>query len=134
MHLRSLLFVPVVALTLSSCEMFKMDGPFRPYDAMAVIPQDFLYSKYAPLNRWLDTPVHVQILDVPLCDVFNHPSLRGLNYKMVKAPRLNPKITLNHIAMTRRQLLWSIAQDHQLSMTPMFGENGEGSYIDIRAR
>lgn len=136
-----------------------MKGPFEPYDKAAVLPASFLYSKYKPLNDWLDTPVHVQILDVKLLDVFNLPLMRGLNYRLVKAPRENPRITMNHIAMTRRQVLWSLAQDYQLSMTPIFGDTGAvgttvqsqsgsgkypivlgaggdggGSYIDIRSR
>jgi hypothetical protein len=114
--------------------MFKMAGPFRPYDRMSVLPQEFLFSHYAPLNDWLDTAVHVQILDVPLLDVFQHPTLRGLDYRMVKAPKENPRITMSHMAMTRRQLLYSLSQEYQLTMTPVFGENGTGSYIDIRCR
>lgn len=114
--------------------MFKMVGPFKPYDARAVIPQDFLYSKYQPLNRWLDTPVHIQIIDKRLLDIFNEPALQGLDLRVVKAPKLNPVVTMKHIAMTRRQLLWSLAQDYQLDMTLMFGEFGQGSYVDIRAR
>ena len=98
-----------------------------------MLPQEFLYSKYHPLNAWLDTPVHVQILDVPLFSVLNEPCLRGLNYQVMKRPVHNPRITMNHIAMTRRQLLWSLCQDYQLSMVLVFGENGQPGHIDIRA-
>jgi hypothetical protein len=130
------LFTSLSCLTLgfSSCEMFKMIGPFKPYDAKAVVPQEFLFSHYEPLNRWLDVPVHVQILDVPLLDVFKHPALAGLNYQLVKAPMENPYITMNHMAMTRRQLLYSISHEYQLTMTPVFANDGSMSYIDIRSR
>jgi hypothetical protein len=114
--------------------MFKMTGPFKPYNAAAVLPQDFLFSHYAPLNKWLDTPVNVQILDVPLLDVFHHPALAGLNYKMVKAPKENPNVTMNHLALTRRQLLYSLSQEYQLSMVPVFTNDNNTSYIDIRSR
>lgn len=114
--------------------MFRMKGPFKPYYAQSVIPAEFLYSKYGPVNHWLDTPVHVQIMDTHLMDVFEHPTLRGLRFKIVKSPKMNPVITMNHIAMTRRQLLWSISQDYQLTMTAVFGENGSPSYVDIRAK
>lgn len=134
MTIRTLFLFSALALGLSSCEMFKMAGPFKPYDTKAVIPQEFLFSHYKPLNEWLDVPVHVQILDVPLLDIFTQPALAGLNYKLVKAPKENPRITMNHMAMTRRQLLYSLSQEYQLTMTPVFSQNGTSSYIDIRSR
>ena len=132
MLLRSLALLALVSLTNVSCDMFTMKGPFKPYDKQSVLPQDFLYTKYAPLNAWLDTPIRVQILDVPLPEVFALPCLRGLDYRIVSLPKLKHTITMNHMAMTRRQLLWALAQDHQLRMTPVFGENGRASHIDIR--
>ena len=33
--------------------------PFKAADPMAVVPQDFLFNRYAPLNRWLDTAERV---------------------------------------------------------------------------
>ena len=132
MLLRSLALLALVSLTTVSCDMFTMKGPFKPYDKKSVLPQDFLYTKYAPLNAWLDTPIRVQILDVPLPEVFALPCLRGLDYRIVSLPKLKHTITMNHMAMTRRQLLWALAQDHQLRMTPVFGENGRASHIDIR--
>lgn len=111
-----------------------MEGPFKPYDARAVIPQDFLYSKYQPLNDWLDTPVQIQIMEKRLLDVLNEPALRGLAIRVVRAPRLNPVITMKHLAMTRRQLLWTLAQDYQLDMTLIFLEYDQGGYIEVRAR
>lgn len=103
-------------------------------DPLAVVPPDFLLTRYQPLNAWLDEAVRVQIMDVPLMEVFNHPSLRGLQYVIVKPPTANPLVTIDKIAMTRRQLLWSISHDHQLHMTPSFGSRGEVRYIEIRSR
>ena len=133
MFLRSLALLALVSVTTVGCDMFTMKGPFKPYDKMSVLPQDFLYTKYTPLNAWLDTPINVQILDVPLREVFALPGLRGLEYRIVSLPKLNPRITMNHMAMTRRQLLWALAHDHQLRMVPVFGENGKPSHIDIRS-
>jgi hypothetical protein len=101
---------------------------------MAVVPQDFLFTRYAPLNQWLDEAVRVQILDVPLMKVFDHPTLRGLHYHFVSLPPDNPLINIDKIAMTRRQLLWAIGHDHQLHMTPHYGSRGEVTHIDIRSR
>ena len=134
MTLRSLFLLSVASLGLSSCEMFTMHGPFKPHNALAVIPRSFLFTHYEPLNRWLDTPVYVQIMDTRLMDVFQHPSLVGLNYRIMKAPKENPIITMHHLAITRRQLLYSLSQEYQLTMTPVFTNDGSMSYIDIRSR
>lgn len=104
------------------------------YDRLAVVPQEFLYTEYAPLNKWLDTPVRVQILDVPLLDVFQHPSLRGLNYKITVPPKADQTVLIDKLAMTRRQLLWVLSHDYALMLTPVFGSNGELSWIEIRSK
>lgn len=127
-----------VTFGLSSCEtvdkIFDPQPPGMAADPMAVVPQDFLYTRYAPLNHWLDEAVRVQILDVRLMSVFDHPTLRGLHYHFVTRPSQNPLLNIDKLAMTRRQLLWSIGHDHQLHMTPVFGSRGEVTHIDIRSR
>lgn len=128
----------LLAFVLPSCDT--MDKVFEPQpkgnaaDPLAVLPPDFLFTRYAPLNNWLDTPVRVQIMDTPLMDVFRHPALRGLEYVVVKAPPTNPKISIDKLALTRRQLLWSLSHDHQLHMTPSYNAAGEISCIEIRSR
>jgi hypothetical protein len=126
-----------ISLCLPACSVMDQDNP-KPKghaaDPHAVVPQDFLFSRYHPLNTWLDQAVRVQIMDVPLMDVFNHQTLRGLQYVVVKAPTSNPLINIDKLAMTRRQLLWCLAHDHQLHMTPAFGPNGEVISIEIRSR
>lgn len=125
-------------LSLTSCDTYDRITEPQPRghaeDANAVVPQDFLFTRYAPLNTWLDQAVRVQILDVPLMDVFRHPALRGLEYVFVKSPPQNPLITIDKLALTRRQLLWALSQDYQLHMTPSFGRHGEVSHIEIRSR
>jgi len=103
-------------------------------DPAAVVPGEFLFTRYQPLNTWLDTAVRVQIMDVPLSEVFNHSALRGLEYVIVKAPPANPLITIDKLALTRRQLLWVLSHDYQLHMTPSFGSRGEVRFIEIRSR
>ena len=135
MPLRSLALFALLSLTTVGCDMFTMKGPFKPYDKMSVLPQDFLYTKYAPLNEWLDTPVNVQIHEVALRDVLSLPCLRGLEYRIVSLPKLNPKtkITMSHMGLTRRQLLWALCHDNQLRMVPVFGEQNGQSRIEIYA-
>ncbi|HWB03821.1 MAG TPA: hypothetical protein VG796_12415 [Verrucomicrobiales bacterium] len=122
---------------LPSCSVMDYTDP-RPKnhaaDPKAVVPQDFLFSRYQPLNTWLDQPVRVQIMDVPLMSVFDHQTLRGLQYSWVKPPNSNPLVFIDKLAMTRRQLLWALAHDHQLHMTPAFGPRGEVIAIEIRSR
>ncbi len=140
MNSRSLLSAAIFTLVLpmTSCEVY--DRVFWPQpgghaqDAKAVVPREFLFTRYAPLNAWLDEAVRVQIMDVPLLDVFNHQALRGLNYVFVKKPQQNPLVTMDKLALTRRQLLWALSHDHQLHMTPSFGAKGEVSWIEIRSR
>ena len=128
------LFLPLVALTLVGCTLFDPKPPGKAFDKMAVVPPDFLYSRYEPMNRWLDTAVRVQIFDVPLTRVIYEPCLRGINVRVIQAPVENPNIFIDKLALTRRQLLWSLAQDHQLHLTPVFDANGGPAWIEIRSR
>ena len=140
MNSRPLLSAAILtlALPMTSCEVY--DRVFEPQpgghaeDAKAVVPREFLFTRYAPLNAWLDEAVRVQIMDVPLMEVFNHRSLRGLNYVFVIKPQQNPLVTMDKLALTRRQLLWALSHDHQLHMTPAFGTHGEVTCIEIRSR
>ncbi len=108
--------------------------PFKAADPMAVVPQDFLFNRYAPLNRWLDTAERVLILDMPLKSCFDHEALRGIRYRWVIEPKENPVINIDRVAMTRRQLLWALGQDHLIQMTPKFGPQGELEYLELRSR
>ena len=128
------LLVPVLAFTCAGCTIFDPKPLHKAADKMAVVPADFLITRYEPMNRWLDTAVRVQIFDVPLSRVIYEPCLRGINVRVVQAPVENPNIFIDKLALTRRQLLWSLAQDHQLHMTPVFDPNGGPAYIEIRSR
>jgi hypothetical protein len=132
-----LLIAMMGVLVLPSCEMIfpnlllpKPD--LEPHDKIGVVPQDFLFTQHEPLKDWLDTAVYVQMINVPLTRVFEHPALRPLNHRWVVLPRHNPRITIYRVAITRRQLLWSIAQDYKLSMLPVTVPGGY-SYIEVRA-
>ncbi|MBP7948720.1 MAG: hypothetical protein KA004_03620 [Verrucomicrobiales bacterium] len=129
-----LLAAATCAFLLSGCEMFRMKGPFKVHDPVAVVPDDFLFTKYEPMNRWLDTAVRVQIFDVPLSHVFHANELRGLNIQIVKPLPKDSLVTMDRIAITRRQFLWTLCHEHQLMMTPVFGTRGEQSYIAVRPR
>jgi hypothetical protein len=135
----ALILTAGLAVLLPSCKSYKeATGDPQPdnkaYDIDAVTPPEFLFSRSEGLNKWLDTPVRVQIHDVPLMEIFRHDCLRGLQYSVVKRPQKNPVVTIDKIAMTRRQILWSLSHDYQLHMTPAYNSKGNVSHIEIRSR
>ena len=139
MHNRTV-FIALAALAagLTACSSIKQainpQPVLKPARPKTLVPQEFLYTDYAPLNDWLDTSVHVDILDVPLSCVFQVPALAGLNHNLTGFLQEDePDITINEVALTRRQLLWALSQDHKLTMVPKFDAQGGTSYIDIRA-
>ncbi len=106
---------------------------YKPHDRRAVVPQDFLFTTHKPMNEWLDTPVYVQLTEVPLSQVFSQPVLSKLNTRLVNMPPDDPRITMYRTAISRRQLLWSLSQDHKLTMIPHHVPNGS-SFVEIRGR
>lgn len=121
---------------LSSCQVWMFGDvkpDYKPHDKMAVVPQEFLYTGHRPLNDWLDTPVQIQITEMPLTEVFEHPALRDLRVVWMNQPKDNPPITIHRLAITRRQLLWALGQDHQLTMLARTVPGGR-SYVEVRAR
>ena len=144
MHIR---FIPLslaaFAITgLSSCSSLKQainpEPNLHPARPKALVPQQFLFTDYAPLNEWLDASVHVDILNVPLSSVFQQPSLAGLNHNLTGFTQDDDedeqRVTINEVAITRRQLLWSLSQDYKLAMVPKFDAQGGTSFIDIRVQ
>ncbi len=126
--------VPVLALCCAGCGIFDPKPRNKAADKMAVVPTEFLFTRYAPLNHWLDESVRVQIFDVPLSQVIHEPCLRGINYRVIQRPANDPMIFIDKLALTRRQLLWALAQDHQLHLTPVFDEARGTAFIEIRSR
>jgi hypothetical protein len=124
----------LAAALVTSCGLMLPKPDYKPHDKLAVVPQDFLFTTHAPFNSWLDTPVRLQITEMPLTEVFEHPALRRLNVVWTRRPKDNPKITIHRIAITRRQILWSLSQDHQLTMLPVTVPGGRDSYVEIIAR
>jgi hypothetical protein len=133
-HLKLLLLVGgLAAVVLPSCGLLLPKPDYKPHDKLAVVPQDFLFTTHAPFNTWLDTPVRMQVTEMPLIEVFDHPALRRLRIVWTRRPKENPPVTIHRIAITRRQILWSLSQDHQLTMLPVTLPDGQ-SYVEIIAR
>ncbi len=128
------LLATLALLGLPGCGMFDPHPNYHAADRMAVVPPEFLHSRYGPLNAWLDTPVRVQIYDVPLSKITQEPCLRGINYRVKQVPSENPNIFIDKLALTRRQLLWSLSQDYQLHMSLAFDSAQGPACIEIRSR
>ena len=136
-----LVVATLIAMGLSSCSSLQQSinpqPDLHPSRPRALVPQEFLFTDYAPLNNWLDESVRVDIQDVPLSSVFQVPALAGLNHDLtgftLPADKEEPTVTVDEVALTRRQLLWAISQDHKLIMVPKFDAVGGTSYIDIRS-
>jgi hypothetical protein len=128
------LLAALALLGLPACGIFDPHPQYHAADPMAVVPPEFLLSRYAPLNRWLDTPVRVQMYDVPLSQVTQQPCLRGINYSVKQVPSENPNVFIDKLALTRRQLLWSLSQDYQLHMSISFDATQGPACIEIRSR
>ena len=124
----------LAAVLVTSCGLLLPKPDYKPHDKQAVVPQEFLFTTHQPFNSWLDTPVRLQITDMPLTEVFEHPALRRLNVVWTKRPKTNPPITIHRVAITRRQILWSLSQDNQLTMLPVTIPGGRESYVEIIAR
>lgn len=121
----------LVCVLLPSCNLLLPKPDFKPHDKLAVVPQDFLFSTNRAFNEWLDTPLQIHFTELPLREVFAHPALRDLNVRWVGTIDGSPRVTIHRVAITRRQLLWAVAQDHQLLMTAIAVPNGD-SYVEIR--
>lgn len=126
--------VLVLSAALSGCGIFDPKPKFRADEPTAVLPQSFLYTPYEPMNDWLDTPVRIIVQDLPLDQVFSHPVFAGMNYRLHDMPTNNPAINFDGIGLTRRQLLWALAHEYGLQMTPIFRGPDSPAYIDIRAK
>lgn len=128
------LLAAVFCLAAGGCTLFDPKPPMNIADPKAVVPESFLFTKYKPLNVWLDQPVRVQIFDVPLTRVFETPELRGARYRFISFPPNDPLVFIDKPALTRRQLLWSLSHTYQLHMTPVFSQDGGPAWIEIRSR
>jgi len=119
---------------LTGCNLFGPKPSYNMTQPNAVIPQAFLYTTYSPLNRWLDTPKRIIIHDVPLRKVFSISELSPMNYKLVNLKNGDTPVTMKTLGITRRQLLWTIAHEYGLDMTPIYTKPGEPAYIEIRGK
>ncbi|MEZ5299054.1 MAG: hypothetical protein R3F11_00020 [Verrucomicrobiales bacterium] len=121
----------LAALSLNACLNYQPDH--KVVNPMAAVPTEFLFTDYAPLNKWLDSPIAVYIDEVPLSEVFSAPELAGVNTQVTNLPEDDPLITVDSIGMTRRQLLWAIAHEYRLYMKPIENPHGP-SFIYVKGK
>ncbi len=136
------LFVPIfravllilIPIALISCSIFNPKPKPGLVEPKAAVPADFLFSWHAPYNKWMNEPVRVYYNEVPLEEIFKNAPLLGLSYNFIKKPKKTPLVSIDSIGITRRQLLWAIAHDNNLSMSLKSLPNGHPSEIIIRDR
>ena len=136
------LFVPIfravllilIPIALISCSIFNPKPKPGLVEPKAAVPADFLFSWHAPYNKWMDEPVRVYYNEVSLEEIFKNAPLLGLSYNFIKKPKKTPLVSIDSIGITRRQLLWAIAHDNNLSMSLKSLPNGHPSEIIIRDR
>lgn len=119
---------------LSGCRMLDSMPDFSISRPDAIVPQKFLHNTNDQLNEWLDQTCVVRIDEVPLSKVFAEPVFAPMNYRLTDLPADDPEISIDSIGMSRRQLLWAIAHEYTLDMTPVAGYGNNPSYIDISGR
>ena len=124
----------LIPIALISCSIFNPKPKPGLVEPKAAVPADFLFSWHAPYNKWMDSPVRVYYNEVPLEEIFKNAPLTGLSYNFINKPKESPLVSIDSIGITRRQLLWAIAHDNNLSMSLKSLPNGHPSEIIIRAR
>ena len=124
----------LITIALISCSIFNPKPKPGLVEPKAAVPADFLFSWHAPYNKWMDSPVRVYYNEIPLEEIFKNAPLTGLSYNFINKPKESPLVSIDSIGITRRQLLWSIAHDNNLSMSLKSLPNGHPSEIIIRDR
>ena len=124
----------LIPIALISCSIFNPKPKPGLVEPKAAVPADFLFSWHAPYNKWMDSPVRVYYNEIALEEIFKNAPLTGLSYNFINKPKESPLVSIDSIGITRRQLLWSIAHDNNLSMSLKSLPNGHPSEIIIRDR
>ncbi|MEM9479833.1 MAG: hypothetical protein AAGA58_09300 [Verrucomicrobiota bacterium] len=119
---------------LSSCNLFAPYPPEKTSDHRAVVPSDFLFSWDKDYNHWMDTPVRILYDNVPLSEVFTRHPFTRLVYDLQSLPPEMPLVTTDHLGISRRQYLWSLAHTYNLRMSLRTTSSGEPETVLIRWR
>ncbi len=130
----AVLFALAVTAGFSGCRLLDPKPNLRADDPLVVVPARFLYTRYNPINEWLDEPVRVVIQDTPLTEVFELPVFARMKYRLSHMPVENPEVNIYSNGMSRRQILWSIAHENGLRMTPVYRGPDQPAYLDIRSK
>jgi len=121
-------------LLFSSCDLFVETPEYALSNPKAVVPPDFLFSFNSDYNAWMDTAANINYHEVPLDRVFANPPFTRLEYEFLDRPEIMPKVTIHSDAITRRQLLWMLAYEHNLKMTLYSQADGYPAMVSIRSR
>jgi hypothetical protein len=98
-------------------------------------PENFLQSKDASWNRWLDTAVDVDLTDVRIAHLPLTDAFLGMSIVIARSDasvRWLP-VTLHARHITRRQALWLISKRYGLKMR-VESVPGQPPYVGIARR
>lgn len=109
------------AVLLASCtalsEFIDHPGDFRKAEGRVVIPSTFLHSGSDALDDWLNEPYKLRFDEMNLRDVFATHPLNSMRYRFEGLPADAPRFNMDSAAMTRRQLLYALAEGYDLVMS-----------------
>jgi len=106
----------LVGAAMLSVSCVTLPRGFEGPEGKVVVPSGFLYVDDSALGEWLDTPFKLRYHEMALRDVFATHPLNSMRYRFEGLRRDVPPFTESSVGMTRRQLLYSLAQFYGLSM------------------
>ena len=85
--------------------------------AASSVPLDFLTTDFAPLNRWMNEPFEVEYRNMTPELVFDQDPIADIKYDTRNLPADAPLFELKTPSMTRREILYRIAEFWNLEMS-----------------
>ena len=123
-----------VATLFSSCNLFLEKPKNTLVLPKVVVPHDFLFSWDKEYNEWMDTPNQIHYHNVPITEVFQSAPFTKLEYELYDLPDEPILVTFDSLGITRRQLLWALANDYNLKMNLRSLSDGKPETITVRWR
>jgi len=85
----------------------------------------FLRTRNARLNSWLDEAFEVDYRHMTSQLIFDQVPLNDIRYELVTLPAAAPPFNFSHPSITRRELLRAISQHWNLKMSLVTTQGGE---------
>ncbi|MCB1233143.1 MAG: hypothetical protein KDN19_23065 [Verrucomicrobiae bacterium] len=93
------------------------------------IPPNFLSTTDPALQKWLTEPFEVEYRNMTPTLIFDQPPIADIRYETRNLPEEAPLYHLKSSSMSRREILWDIAEFWHLDMEFSFDERGNPAYV-----